>query len=38
MCLAVPGQVVDRVERYGGQLAQVELMGSPRDRAAGDGA
>jgi len=30
MCLGIPGQVVDKVEGYGGQLALVDVIGSQR--------
>ena len=30
MCLGIPGQVVAKVEGYGGQLALVDVLGSQR--------
>jgi hydrogenase expression/formation protein HypC len=30
MCLGIPGQVVDKVEGYGGQLALVDVEGAQR--------
>ena len=30
MCLGIPGQVVDMVEGYGGQLAMVDVLGVAR--------
>ena len=30
MCLGIPGQVVDKVEAYGGQLALVDVEGAQR--------
>lgn len=30
MCLGIPGQVVDLVDGYGGQLATVDVMGVTR--------
>ncbi len=30
MCLGIPGQVVSRVEGYGGQLVEVEVEGALR--------
>lgn len=30
MCLGIPGQVVERVEGYGGQLAMVDVEGAQR--------
>jgi hydrogenase expression/formation protein HypC len=30
MCLGIPGQVVERVEGYGGQLAMVDVEGAHR--------
>jgi hydrogenase expression/formation protein HypC len=30
MCLGIPGQVIDMIEGYGGQLAMVDVAGAPR--------
>lgn len=30
MCLGIPGQVVERVDGYGGQLALVDVQGAQR--------
>jgi hydrogenase expression/formation protein HypC len=30
MCLGIPGQVVEKVDGYGGQLALVDVVGSQR--------
>jgi hydrogenase expression/formation protein HypC len=30
MCLAIPGQIVERVEGYGGQLVLVDVVGVQR--------
>ncbi|MGI8614054.1 MAG: HypC/HybG/HupF family hydrogenase formation chaperone, partial [Nocardioidaceae bacterium] len=30
MCLGIPGQVVEKVEGYGGQLALVDVEGAQR--------
>ena len=30
MCLGIPGQVIEMLEGYGGQLALVDVSGAPR--------
>ena len=30
MCLGIPGQVIELLEGYGGQLALVDVSGAPR--------
>jgi hydrogenase expression/formation protein HypC len=30
MCLGIPGQVIELIEGYGGQLALVDVSGAPR--------